>query len=170
MSFSRMAAKQSPPWSRMRSGNRGWKARELQVRLVGGNELVQLRQAQLAVDQDDVLRLGAQALEDELAADPRASSACDLDPHHRAQPAALQARLELAHQVFGLFLDLDVGVADQAEQAPALDLAAGKQLVEEEDQEAFQGDEPPLTPCAGRSRAGGSSQNRATWLGTGTRA
>jgi hypothetical protein len=39
MSFSRMAAKQSPPWSRMRSGKRGLERLELQVRPVRRDQL-----------------------------------------------------------------------------------------------------------------------------------
>ena len=64
-----------------------------------------------------------------------------LYPHHRAQSAFLQSGLELAYQVFGLFLDLYVAIADQAKQAPALNLVAGKKVVEEQDEEAFQGDD-----------------------------
>ena len=142
MSFSRMAAKQSPPWSRMRSGKRGSNGGNFRSGTVGRDQLRQLGQAQHAVDQDHVLRLGLQALDDEVA-QIVGHRGLDLDPHHRAQAALLQPRLELAHQVFGLFLDLDVAVADQAEQALALDLAAGEQLVEEQDQEAFQREEPP---------------------------
>ena len=63
--------------------------RELQVRAVGGDQLGELVQAQQAVDQDDVLRLGVQAFEDEFA-QVFGHRGLDLDPHHRAQPALFQ--------------------------------------------------------------------------------
>ena len=47
---------------------------------------------------------------------------------HRAAPAALERGLEQAHQVLGLFLDLDLGVADDAEGALPLHRVARKQL------------------------------------------
>ena len=40
--------------------------RKFQVRTVGRDQLAQLRQSQLSVDQDHVLRLGLQAFEDEV--------------------------------------------------------------------------------------------------------
>ena len=49
-----------------------------------------------------------------------------------AAAAPLQRRLVGADQVFGLFLELDVGVADQAEHALADDAEAGEQPVEEQ--------------------------------------
>ena len=41
----------------------------------------------------------------------------DFEPDHRSAPAPLQRRLEEAHEVFGLFLDFEIAVADDAEQA-----------------------------------------------------
>ena len=46
--------------------------------------------------------------------------AVELDADHRTAAAALQRRLEEAHQILGLFLDLDIAVADDAERAGAL--------------------------------------------------
>ncbi len=48
----------------------------------------------------------------------------------RAAAAALQERFEQAHQIFGFFLDLDVAVAQDAQQARALDRVPGKEPVE----------------------------------------
>ena len=48
----------------------------------------------------------------------------DLEPDHRAAPAPLEHGLELAHQILGLFLDLDFGIADDAERALPLDRIA----------------------------------------------
>ncbi len=125
--------------------------RELQLRQVGRDQLLELGQAELAVDLDHVLRLGLQALDDE-APELVGHRGLHLHPHDQAQPPALQPRLELAHQVLGLFLDLDVAVADQPEEALALHLAAGKQPVQEEDQEALQREEAAgvLAAPAGR--------------------
>ncbi len=41
----------------------------------------------------------------------------DFEADHRAAAAALERALEDAHQILGLFLDLDVRVADDAEAA-----------------------------------------------------
>ena len=49
-----------------------------------------------------------------------------------AAPAALQRGFVGADQVLGLFLELHVGVADQAELALAGDAEAGEQPVEEQ--------------------------------------
>ena len=51
----------------------------------------------------------------------------ELDADHLAAAPALQRAFEQAHQVFGLFLHLDIAVADDAESARALDLVAGEQ-------------------------------------------
>ena len=58
-----------------------------------------------------------------------------------AAPAPLQRGFVGAHQVFGLFLELHVGVADQPEHALAGDAEAGEQPVEEQDDQVFQHDE-----------------------------
>ena len=55
------------------------------------------------------------------AAQLRRHGRFELEPDHRAAPAPLEHGLELAHQVFGLFLDLDFGIADDAEGALPLD-------------------------------------------------
>ena len=60
MSFSRIAAKKSPPWSRIRSGKRGSNGLNFRSGRSAGDQLGQLGQAQHAVDQDDVLGLGVQ--------------------------------------------------------------------------------------------------------------
>ena len=148
MSFSRIAAKQSPLWSRMRSGKRARTA-ELEVRPVGRDELGQLVQAEETIHHDDVFRIGVQALRDER---PKllGRGSLKLDADHRAQPTLLQPRLEFSDQVFRLFLDLDVGVADQAENAMRLDLAAGEQVIEEERHQALQRDHPALGLASGR--------------------
>ena len=64
--------------------------------------------------------------------------------------AALQRGLVGAHEVLGLFLELDAGVADQAEHAAALQGEAGEQPVEEDADQVLEQDEADA-----RSRAGG---------------
>ena len=59
-------------------------------------------------------------------------TAVEFDADHRTAAAALQRRLEQAHQILGLFLDLDIAVADDAERAGALDLVSGEQLADEQ--------------------------------------
>ena len=166
MSFSRMAAKQSPPWSRMRSGKRGSKGLNFRSGRSAGISCVELVQAQHAVDQDDVLRLGVQAARAMKLAQVLGHRGLDLDAHHRAQAALLQPRLELAHQVLGLFLDLHVAVADQAEHALALDLAAGEQLVEEQaTRKLSSATNAPLGLAPRRCAAPAAPRSAPTWAG-----
>ena len=82
----------------------------------------------------------AQFAGDELA-QLRRHLAVELDADHRAAAAALQRGLEQAHQILGLFLDLDIAVADDAERAGALDLVAGEQLADEQADRLFERDE-----------------------------
>ncbi len=56
------------------------------------------------------------------------------------------------HEVLGFFLELHVGVADQAEQARALELEAGEQAREEHADEFFQHDETDR-PAGGGGQA-----------------
>ena len=49
-----------------------------------------------------------------------------LQHDHLAAPAPLDCRAEIAHQVFGVFLDFHVAVAQHAERARTLDAKAGK--------------------------------------------
>ena len=117
MSFSRMAAKQSPPCSRMRSGKRGDVGLELQVVARHRDDLRQIVQRQHAVERPRCgCRRHAELAGDEVAQRLR-HRRIELEADHRAAPAPLQRALEEAHQVLGLFLDLDVAVADDAEGA-----------------------------------------------------
>ncbi len=110
---------------------------ELQVRPVGGDQLAELGQAQYAIHQHHVLRLGAEALDDETP-QFRLHGGLDLDAHDEPQPPLLQQRLELAHQILGLFLHLDVGIADQAEHPLGLQLAAREQVIQEQRHQSFE--------------------------------
>jgi hypothetical protein len=66
----------------------------------------------------------------------------ELEPDHRSASAPLEHRLELAHQVFRLFLDFDFGVADDAEGALSLDRITRKQATDEQARGLFEGDHP----------------------------
>ena len=48
----------------------------------------------------------------------------DLEADHAAAPALLQRRLEQAHEILGLFLDLEIAVADDPERALPLHVVA----------------------------------------------
>ena len=74
-------------------------------------------------------------------AQPLRHAGVDLETDHRAAPPPLQRALEQAHQVFGLFLDFDVAVADDAEAAVPCDLVAGEQLADEGEDDLFEQNE-----------------------------
>ena len=65
----------------------------------------------------------------------------DLEADHAAAAALLERRLEQAHQILGLFLHLDIGIADHAERALSLHLVAGKQAARVEHDHLLQRDE-----------------------------
>ena len=77
----------------------------------------------------------------------------DLEPDHRAAPAALQRGLEQADEILGLFLDFEFGVADDAERALALESVAGEQAADEQAGGLLQRDQPhgrrPCRPAGG---------------------
>ncbi len=114
-------------------------APELQIRVAAGDQFGQLRQPQHAVDQHHVLRRRLKFADDEVA-QIGGHGRLDLHAHHRAQTALLQRLLELQNQILGLFLDLDVAVADQAQHALFLDVASGEQVVDEQQQHVLERD------------------------------
>ena len=65
----------------------------------------------------------------------------DLEPDDDAASALLQRRLEQAHEILGLLLDLEVAVADEAEGALPLDRVAGEELADEQHGDALERDE-----------------------------
>ena len=56
----------------------------------------------------------------------------EFEADHLSAPAALQRGLKQPHQVLGLFLDLDVAVADDAEEALSQDLVTREQAWNED--------------------------------------
>ena len=73
----------------------------------------------------------------------------DFEPDHRSAPPPLQRGLEQANQIFGLFLDFEFGVPDDAERALALDGIAGEQPADEQAGGLFQRDQPHRAILAG---------------------
>jgi hypothetical protein len=65
----------------------------------------------------------------------------ELEPDDRPAPAALEHCLKLAHEVFCLFLDLDLGITDDAEGALALERVTGKEPPDEEAGRLFERDD-----------------------------
>ena len=112
-----------------------WEARrvrrEQQIGTVIDDQLPQIGDAQDAVGDMGLVRGGAGLGGDQGAQfvrHVRVDAEMDRDP----APAALQRRFVGADEVLGLFLELHVGVADQAELALAGDAEAGEQPVEEQ--------------------------------------
>ena len=77
----------------------------------------------------------------------------DLEADDRAAAAALQRALEEADEILGLFLDLDVRIADDAEGALPFDRVAGEEPRDEQRHRLVEADE--AVDAARRSTAGG---------------
>ena len=113
---------------------------KLEVGPVDADELRQFVEREHALDQDD-----AGGDDVDVAGDERAQrlrhARFDLQPDDRAAAPPLQRALVQAHQVFGLFLDFDVAVADDPETALPRDLVAGKELTDEGQDDLFERNE-----------------------------
>src|SRR3990170_2973499 len=116
-----MAAKQSPLNSRMRSGKRGLNG----LNRRSGRSWTMSWSMSESPSRPSLMNIELEA--DDVAA-----------------PAPLQQRLERAHQILGLFLQLDVAVAQHAERALALDLEAREQLLEKHGYHLLELDEAHL--------------------------
>ena len=115
--------------------------REFQIGARQADDFRQVLQRQHAVERDDLVGFDIEFLGDE-GAHFRGHVRVRLQPDHRAAPAAFQRRLEQADQVFRLFLDFEIAVADDAEQALRLDRKAGKQLLDMGDDHRLQQHQP----------------------------
>ena len=100
---------------------------EFEIGPIDGEKLRQLVQRQHALDQEHLV-VGDRERALHEAAQLGRHRRFHFEPDHRAAAAALERAFEQPHQVFGLFLDFEVGVADDAERALPLDRVAGKQL------------------------------------------
>ena len=130
MSFLRMAAKQSPLNSRMRSGKRMLKRLEDEIGPLGHDELGGVGQPEHALLDEHGIVADLELLHDE-ALQARRHLSVDLEPDHVAAAAAFERRLVERHQVFGFLLHLDVAVAQDAESALAARQEARKQARQE---------------------------------------
>ncbi len=97
------------------------------------------------------------------AANARRAIGIHFHADHRAAAAALQGAFEHAHKVFGLFLDFDIAVPDDAEQALPQHVVAGEQCGRKHPQHVFQRDEA-------RARMPGSRMKRSSCCGMGSSA
>ena len=104
---------------------------EFEVRPVQAHELRQLVEREHAVNHEHLVIAASERALNE-APQLRRHRGVDFEPDDRTAPAALEHGLELAHQVFGFFLDLDLAVADDAEGALPFDRIAGKQPADEQ--------------------------------------
>ncbi len=96
---------------------------EFEIGPVEAHQLRQLVERQHAVDQEHlVVAASKRALHE--APQLGRHGRFHLEPDHRSAPAPLEHGLELAHEVFGLFLDFDFGIADDAERALPLERIA----------------------------------------------
>ena len=120
MSLARIAAKQSPPKSRIRSGKPRRVGRKQQIGPVVDDHLLRIDHGQQAGLIVDLVRIGVQFVGHQCAQFLR-HRRIDLKMDHHAAAAALQRGLVGADKVFRLFLELHVGVADQPEQPAAVD-------------------------------------------------
>src|SRR4030088_2099909 len=104
---------------------------EFEIRPLGqAQELGELVERQHAVDLKDLI-VGTceRPLHEDLQIGGHGGF--ELEPDDRPTPAALEHRLKLAHEVFCLFLDLDLGITDDAEGALALERVTGKEPPDE---------------------------------------
>lgn len=119
----------------------------MQVRAAVQHQLAHVGHAQQPLDLDHFVQPDLQPLHDQLA-QPVGGAGGDLQPDHVAAAAALQRGLELAHQILGLVLELEVAVAQHPEGAVADIAIAGEQPRQIHQQQVFQPQEP-LPPAAG---------------------
>ena len=114
---------------------------EFEVRPVETHQLGELVERQHAIDQENLVVGARERLLHEPAQLHR-HGRLELEPDHRSAPSALEDRLELAHQIFRFFLDLDLRIADDAEGALSLHCVAGEQPGDEQPDHLLERDHP----------------------------
>ena len=128
MSFSLIAAKQSPPCSRMRSGKRGLNGGNLRSGRSSSTSCDEVGHAEEAAGFGDD-RGGCVEPFLDFVDQALGHAGLELEPDDPAAPAALDRGAEIEHEILGFFLDLDVAVADDPERAAAKHLIFGEQIV-----------------------------------------
>ena len=126
MSLARIAAKQSPPYSRIRSGKRGVKGGNLRSGRSSSTSSGEVGDAEEAGRFEDQGLAGVEALADQRL-ELVGHVLLELEADHPAAPPPLDRGAEEADQILGLLLDLDVAVADDPEGAAAEQLVAGEE-------------------------------------------
>ncbi len=103
---------------------------EFEVGPLVDDEPAEIRQTEEAIQLERIVGRGIHPLGQELAQVER-HRRFDAEMDDMAAPASLQRGFEQPDQILGLFLDLDVAVAQHAEGALPDHLEAGEQPVEE---------------------------------------
>src|SRR3990167_3595377 len=114
--------------------------RELEVRPVVDDKLARLGKAEKALDGHEFALGDAEFVNHKLAKRGRRAR-LDLQPDDAAAAAALQRAFEIAHKVFGFFLDFDVAVAQETKRALPDHLVSREEPVEEQADHVFEADE-----------------------------
>ena len=114
---------------------------EFQIGPIDGKKLRQLAQRQHPLDQE-YLVIGDRERALHEAAKLGRHRRFHFEANGGTTTAALQRAFEQPHQVFGLFLDLDVEIADDAERSLPLDRVTRKQLRDEQTGCLLQRDHP----------------------------
>ena len=122
-------------------GDTGGEGGPHQVAAAVQHQFAQIGHAQQALDLDHLVGADLQLLHDQ-AAQAVGGAGGDLQTDDAAATAPLQRGLELADQVLGLLLDLQIAVAQHAEAAMARIAIAGKQAGQMHQQQILQPQEP----------------------------
>ena len=149
MSFSRIAGEAVAAMLADALGETRIVGRELQVVARHRDDLGYLVHRQRPGQHADAAAGHAELARHEVA-QFRRHLAVEFDADHRAAAAALQRRLEQPDQILGLFLDLDIAVADDAERAGALDLVTREQLADEQADRLLDRDEAHIRLAVGQ--------------------
>src|SRR6516165_153692 len=114
---------------------------EFEIRPIQTHQLRQFVEREHAVDQEDLV-IGARQRPLHEPTQFHRHGGFELEANDRSAPSALEDRLELAHQIFGLFLDLDLGITNDAEGALPLDRVTGKKAGDEKPDHLLERDHP----------------------------
>ena len=140
MSFLRMAAKQSPLNSRMRSGKRMLNGLKTRSGRSGDDQLGGVGEPEHALLDEHGVVADVELLHHE-ALQPRRHLAVDLEPDDVAAAPALEGGLVERDEILGLLLHLDVAVAQDAEGAVAARQEAREQARQEHADHRLDADE-----------------------------
>ena len=111
---------------------------EFEVGAIDRGELRQFREREHAVHHEHLV-FGDSKRAPHEAPQVRRHGGVEFQANDRTTPAALEHGLEQAHQVFRLFLDFEVGIADHPERPLPFDGVAGEQLGDEQRGDLLQG-------------------------------